>query len=368
MKKEKLKIIRFSPKGENSFFDDVHSQVTDYFETNNISPYGNKTMWFKTAFMLLLYFIPYVLIVSGIASFNTSFYLAMWALIGLGICGIGTAVMHDANHGSYSPNKKVNRTISYVLEVIGGYSVNWRIQHNILHHTYTNIPDLDEDIETSKFLRFSPNQPKKWYHRYQYIYAWLFYSLLTFFWMTGKDYVKAVKYRNHDLLIKEKVTFRKALVMITVCKLAFVSYALVLPLLFSGMPASLTIAGFFIMHAVGGLALACVFQPAHVIHTSDYAVPVTINGKETMENSWAVHEILNTSNFAMKNKALTWFIGGLNHQIEHHLFSGICHVHYSKIAPIVRAAAVKHGIPYNEVKTFSGALIKHTQMLKQLGK
>ena len=367
MKKEKLKIIRFSPKGENSFFDDVHDRVNEYFEQNNISPHSNAEMWLKTGFMLTLYFVPWIVIISGLAAGNLWLFYGMWALIGLGICGIGTSVMHDANHGSYSASKNVNRTISYVLEVIGGYSVNWRIQHNILHHTYTNIPELDEDIETSKLLRFSPNQDKQWFHKYQYIYAWFFYSILTLFWMTAKDYIKAAKYKKYDLLVKEKVSYTKALVNITLCKTLYTSYILVLPIVFSGMPWYVVVAGFFIMHAVAGLSLSCVFQPAHVIETSEYAVPVIKNGKEYMENSWAVHEIVNTSNFAQNNRILTWFIGGLNHQIEHHLFSGICHVHYSKISPIVKATAIEHGIPYNQVATFRGAISRHVKMLKKLG-
>ena len=181
MKAEKLEIVRFASKGKDSFFDTVVARVNAYFEENNISPYANREMWIKTAVMLLLYIIPYIFIVAGAGANNLWLFLSFWLLMGLGMSGIGTSVMHDANHGTYSPDKKVNGFISYILEVIGGYAVNWRIQHNVLHHTYTNVTGLDEDIDAMGLIRLSPNQPRRRYHRYQHIYAWFFYMIMTLF-------------------------------------------------------------------------------------------------------------------------------------------------------------------------------------------
>jgi len=148
MKVEKLNIVRFAPKGENSFYDTVVAKAKAYFEANNISPYANTDMWVKTIIILLLYLVPYTLIVTGLGAASTWLFFGLWFLMGIGMSGIGTAIMHDANHGTYSPNRRVNNFISHILEIIGGYSVNWRIQHNVLHHTYTNLEGLDEDIDT----------------------------------------------------------------------------------------------------------------------------------------------------------------------------------------------------------------------------
>ncbi len=169
MKIEKLDLVRFAPKGRDSFYDAVVNKVTAYFETHLISPYANTAMWVKTIVMLLLYFTPYMLIVSGLGAGSLWLFFGLWFLMGMGMSGIGTAVMHDANHGTYSPNKKVNNFISHILEIIGGYTVTWRIQHNVLHHTYTNVAGLDEDIDSIVLLRLSPRQPRYWFHRYQYI-------------------------------------------------------------------------------------------------------------------------------------------------------------------------------------------------------
>jgi linoleoyl-CoA desaturase len=367
MKTEKLNIVRFAPKGSDSFFEAAVARVNNYFTSGNISPYANNSMWLKTGVMLTLYFLPYILLVTGTGSHNVWIFLGLWFLMAWGMVGIGTSVMHDAHHGTYSPNKKINNFIGYILELIGGYTVTWKIQHNVLHHTYTNIAGLDEDIDSIKYLRFSPNQPRRWYHRYQYIYAWFFYMIMTLFWMTAKDYLQVFRYRQHDLLVKQKVSLPQAVFRITLYKVFYYGYILVLPIVFSGQPWYLVIAGFLLMHFIAGIVLSCVFQPSHVMETSAYAMPVTIEGTKRMEDSWAVHELANTTNFAPDNKLLSWFIGGLNYQIEHHLFTGVCHVHYKKIAPIVKATAADFGLPYHEERTFLNALNGHAKMLKMLG-
>jgi linoleoyl-CoA desaturase len=365
---EKLKIVRFAPRGEDSFFERVIAQVDSYFEKNHISPYANAEMWVKTTVMLLLYFVPYLAMVTGIGAVNIFLFYGLWLLMAFGMVGIGTSVMHDANHGAYSANKKVNNFISRILDVIGGYTVTWRIQHNVLHHTYTNIAGLDEDLGNIKLLRFSPHQPRHWYHRYQYIYAWFFYMLMTLFWMTAKDYLQVVRYRQHDLLIKQKVSLRMALVRITLYKLFYYSYIIVLPILFSGMPWYHVIFGFLLMHFVAGFCLSCIFQPAHIVASSGFALPLSGDVKKEMANSWAIHEVANTSDFAPNNRLLSWFIGGLNYQVEHHLFTGICHVHYSRLAPIVKSVCDSYNLPYHVEPTYLKALSDHLKMLKKLGR
>jgi linoleoyl-CoA desaturase len=364
---QKLDIVRFAPKGEDSFYDAVVEKVTAYFKDNNISPYANTEMWVKTVAMLLLYCIPYILMVLGFGADNLWVFFGLWFVMGWGMSGIGTSVMHDANHGTYSPDKRVNNFISYILEVIGGYRVTWRIQHNVLHHTYTNVAGLDEDIDSIVLLRLSPRQPWHWFHRYQYIYIWFFYAMMTIFWMTIKDYLQVVKYKQHDLLIKQKVSLRQAIFRITLYKLFYYAYIIVLPIIFSGQPWYFVVLGFLLMHVTSGLFLSCIFQPSHIMEASPFASPVTTDGKRQMENSWAVHELLNTTDFAPDSRILSWFIGGLNYQIEHHLFSGVCHVHYRRIAPIVKAQTAAFGLPYHLQPTFLRALWEHGKMLKKLG-
>ncbi|MBI2270907.1 MAG: acyl-CoA desaturase [Bacteroidetes bacterium] len=324
-------------------------------------------MWVKTIVILLLYFVPYTLMTIGLAAGQPWLFFGLWFLMAWGMIGIGTSVMHDANHGTYSANKKVNSFIGYILELIGGYTVTWKIQHNQLHHTYTNIAGLDDDLDSIKLLRFSPRQPRYWFHRYQHIYVWFFYMIMTLFWMTAKDYRQVVRYKQHDLLTKHKVSLKQALFRITMYKLFYYAYIMVLPILFSGMPWYYVLYGFLLMHFTAGLFLSCIFQPSHIVEASTFELPVDTNGRR-MEESWAIHEVENTTDFAPNNRILTWFVGGLNFQIEHHLFTGICHVHYPKLAPIVKIAADDFGIPYHVEPTFWQALRGHVRMLKKLGR
>jgi linoleoyl-CoA desaturase len=357
--------VKFAPKGENSFYDAVKSRVDNYFTSNNIDQHANTEMRIKTITMLSLYFVPYLFIVTGMAAFSGWLFIGLWMVMGVGIVGIGTGIMHDSNHGAYSENKTLNTFLGNVLNLVGGYALNWRIQHNILHHTYTNLNGLDEDIDAGMIIRMSPRKPYRNFYRYQHIYAWGLYTLMNLFWVTAKDFKQLVRYDKIGLLRNQKTTLRKTTTELALIKVFYVVYMLVLPIMFSGVAWYMVAIGFVAMHMIAGFSLACIFQPAHVVETSDYAEP---NDEKRMENAWAVHQVLNTIDFAPKSKIASWFMGGLNYQIEHHLFPQVCHMHYPKIAPIVRETILEYGMPYNVVPTFAGALVEHYKMLKELSK
>lgn len=364
MKKEKLSIVKFAPKGQDNFHDAVKARVEEYFSSTNTSKLYNSTMVIKTIAMLSMYFVPYILIVTGVASFSNWFFYGLWILMGIGVAGIGTSVMHDSNHGAYSDNKNVNKFLGSLLNYLGGYSRNWRIQHNILHHTYTNVDGLDEDIDAGILLRMSPNKRHINLHKYQHWYAWLLYGIMNVYWVTVKDYKNLLKYGKNGLIKKEKVTLTRALAELTFYKIIYFGYTIALPIILTNIPWYHVVGGFIVMQLVAGLLLACIFQLAHVMETSEYALPQENN---KMENSWAVHQLYNTTNFAPNNKLLSWYIGGLNYQIEHHLFPHICHVHYPKLSKIVAEVAAEHNVPYNVQPSFRKALRVHAQMLKSLG-
>jgi linoleoyl-CoA desaturase len=361
----KKQIVKFAPKSKDGFHDVLKSRVNDYFETNNLSPYSNSKMYIKTAIMLSMYFVPYLVIVSGLASSSIFLFYGLYALMGCGIVGIGTSVMHDSNHGAYSENKFLNRTLGAVLNLLGGYALNWRIQHNILHHTYTNIQGLDEDIEAGKGLRMTPDKPLMKFHRYQHIYAWGLYCLMNVYWIIAKDYKMLFQYSKNGMLQNQKTTLGKTVLELSLLKVLYIAYMVVLPIIFSGFAWYHIVFGMLIMHIIAGFSLAVIFQPAHVVETSDYAPP---SDDRKMENSWAVHQVRNTADFAPNNKFVSWYIGGLNFQIEHHLFPHVCHVHYPEIAKIVAKTANEFDIPYHVMPTFRSAIYAHGKMLKYLGR
>jgi linoleoyl-CoA desaturase len=354
--------IRFG-SARADFFSTLNQRVNEYFKSNNISRYANAEMKFKTLFMYSLYLIPYLLMITGTVSNPLVMFLSC-LIMGVGLAGIGLSVMHDANHGGYSNKAWVNNLLGYSLNLVGGSAFNWKVQHNVLHHTYTNIHDVDEDISPRGVLRMTPHGDWKAIHQFQHMYAWFFYGLMTLVWVLVKDFVRITKYHKDGLVKKQKANITTEWIILIVTKLFYISYIVVLPLTVLEITWWQLLIGFVGMHYVAGFILAIIFQPAHVIEGTEYPLP---NEEGRMENNWAIHQLHTTTNFANKNMLLSWYVGGLNFQVEHHLFPNICHVHYRKISSIVKETAQEYGLPYKAEPTFIGALIGHAKLLKQLG-
>jgi len=358
-----LSDIKFNRAQHKDFMRVLRTRVNDYFQENNISRYADARMVVKTIVLILSFLVPYTFILSGLAS-NVWSILACWIIMAFATAGIGFSVMHDANHGAYSRSQAVNKVLGFLMNFIGGSAVNWRIQHNILHHSYTNVHGMDEDIDAGKILRFSPHQERYWFHRFQHIYAWFFYGLMTMMWITTKDFRQLIRYRKNGLLEAQKINFGLAFFELALIKAIYYTYMLFLPMLLAGIPWWMTLAFFLLFHFILGMTTACVFQTAHVMDEAEYPVP---DQDGNMENSWAIHQLLTTANFAPDSRVLSWFIGGLNYQIEHHLFPNICHIHYPKISKIVKETTQSFGLPYYIQPTFLAALANHARMLRQLG-
>jgi linoleoyl-CoA desaturase len=355
--------VKFNNNSNTVFITDLRSRVSDYFKTRNISTYGNASMYFKSVMMITAYLIPYfILLLAGIS--NVWLTGALWVSMGFASAGIGLSIMHDANHGSYSKNKKVNKVLGFLLNFIGGSSSNWKLQHNYLHHSFTNIEGMDEDIDPGIVMRFSPHSERLKIHRFQHIYGWFLYGLMTLSWVTAKDYVQLKRFRDTQILEKQSKSFPFLLTELTISKIIFYGYLLVLPILLSPVSWWITVLFFVMMQFIQGFLLTIVFQPAHVMQSSEYPLP---DDEGNIENNWAIHQLLTTTNFAPRSKLFSWYVGGLNFQIEHHLFPNICHVHYKKISSIVKQTAQEYGIPYHVKQTFWDAITEHYRMLKYLG-
>jgi linoleoyl-CoA desaturase len=356
------KVVKFNTTEQPEFFSVLRKRVNQHFEDNGISKMANTEMVLKTIFMILLYFVPMALMftqtVSGLWPI-----MGLWAIMGLGMAGIGLSIMHDANHGAYSKNKSVNTVLGFLINFLGAYHANWIIQHNVLHHSFTNIDQFDEDIG-NPVMRFTPDQEWKPVFRFQAFYAPFMYSIMTLYWFLSKDFERIFRYHKADLLRTQGLTLRSALLTAGFHKLWYVSLTLILPIIVVELPWWQTILGFLLMHAITGLSLALIFQPAHVVEGTEF---FEVSETGTVENNWAIHQLKTTSNFAHDAKIFSWFVGGLNHQVEHHLFPKICHVHYKDIAKIVEKTALEYNVPYHNHKTFFGAVKSHFTLLNQLG-
>lgn len=360
----KATYVRFDRGSANDFYQTLKARVNEYFESQNLSKYSNAPMVVKSIVLIAVYLVPYFLIVTGVAA-NYFLLALLWALMGLGMAGVGFNVMHDANHGSYSRHQWINEILGRFLNLLGGNAMNWRIQHNVLHHSYTNIHGLDEDIEVGPYLRFSPDQPWYKFHRYQHIYIWVLYTMLTLLWITDKEFKQLVKWKNTGFIESQGRTFWGMMWELIASKIFYYFIFLALPLVFSPAPWWLTLAFFVGMHMIAGFISSVIFQLAHVVPDAEFPLP---DEKGNMENSWAVHQLATTCDFAPKNKILSWYIGGLNFQVVHHLFPNICHIHYPKLAKIVEDTAREFGLRYHVQPSFRRAVYHHTRLLKQFGR
>lgn len=358
------KVIRFN-NTNRQFYTELKKRVDAYFKDNKISKSGNLNMYLKTAFMFSAYFVPYFLITLNVFD-SKLIWLLLAVVMGFAMAGIGLCVMHDANHGSYSKNTKFNRFLGFItISFIGGHSLNWRIQHNVIHHTYTNVHEIDEDIAPPGFMRFEPHAKHKWIHKLQFIYAWFFYGMMTLMWSTTKDFKQLMRYSKKGHLKTANTTFATELTLIILSKILYYSYLLIPFFLVKEMTILNWLVGFVIMHYLAGLVLAMIFQPAHVVEDTEFPLPTE---EGNIENHWAEHQLRTTMNFATGDPIFSWLVGGLNHQVEHHLFPTICHVHYPKISKIVKETAKEFNLPYLDKKTFAGALWSHEKVLYKLGR
>jgi linoleoyl-CoA desaturase len=354
--------VRFisTDKHEKQFVYDLRKKVNAYFKSNHISPKANASMVIKTSVLISSYIVPFLLIL--FIPMNPWLALGLTVLMGLGIAGVGMGVMHDACHGAYSKKHWVNHLLAGTLYLLGSNVLNWKIQHNVLHHTYTNISGLDEDIDDKGPIRLSENKPLKWYHKYQFIYAFAFYGLMTITMLTN-DFTRLYKYHKAGLVQSQNKKMAAEFIKMLLRKIVYLSIIFGLPLWFTNFSFWQILLGFFVMHWTASIILSFVFQMAHVVEGADQPVL-----ESNMPIDWSVHQLHTTSDFARNNKFITWYVGGLNFQIEHHLFPNICHVHYKQLAPIVEQTAKEYGIYYNLKPSFNSALLSHIYRLKELGK
>ena len=352
---------KFSKTDSKVFGKEVNARVNELFVKENITHLANRGMILKTLLSFGFYMGIYLLIILGGVE-NLLALLVLWVLLGFGQGFVGMCIMHDKVHGAYVKSFWGNILLEIPIVSIGVESLIWKIEHNIMHHNYTNIDGLDQDIYNRGVFRFSKHHPRRWYHRYQHIYATFFYSLMIMEWMTVKDFLKLVKYKKMGFFKTNPEAIQRALIIIAK-KSVFFTLFLVIPLYVIDRPAELVSLMFLTMLAVAGIYMTIIFQLAHVVPHTYFPETEENNGE-----NWHIHQMKTTSNFANNNRFITFILGGLNYQIEHHIQPGMCHVHYPKISKIVKSTAAEFGIPYYTYRSVWEAISMHYGLLRKLGR
>ncbi len=343
-----------------TFFPALKKEIDAYFAQNSLKKTGNWRLYSKTIILVSTSVILYALLLfvpmPGIAGILLS------GLFGFVLALIGFNVMHDACHGSYSTNGRVNELLGYTLNALGGNSFMWKQKHNIIHHTYTNVDGMDDDIAKSPFIRMCSTQ--KWVpaHKVQHLYLSFLYAVSTLFWIFWQDFYKYFTKKVYTS--KLPAMSRKDHLIFWTSKALYIVFYIALPIMLHGWLHWLV--AYLVLNAVMGLTLSVIFQLAHVVEETEFTY-VGIDDAVKIENEWAVHQVKTTANFSPGSRIVTYLAGGLNYQIEHHLFPRISHIHYPALSPIVKRKCEEFNLPYLSNPSFFTALSSHFRLIKELG-
>lgn len=341
------------------FSKTLKQRVDGYFKSNSLKFSGNSSLYSKTIILLTLAVACYVSLLYGALPIAAS--LGICIVLGFTMAAIGFNVMHDGGHGSYSSKPWVNEIMVLSLNLMGGNAYLWKQKHNVAHHNFTNIEGLDDDIDLEPFLRVNSQAPMKGYHKFQHIYSWVLYAFTYLAWVFYLDFRKYFTGKIATMTFKKMST--KEHVIFWISKLLYVYLFIVLPIQVLGVVNALI--GYAIVSFVTGIVISVVFQLAHIVECASFPVP---DDQHKLQSNWDVHQLQTTVNFATKSRLVSWFVGGLNFQVEHHLFPKISHIHYPAISAIVKSTCKEFGIPYHEYGTVAEAIASHLRYLKVAGR
>lgn len=349
--------LRFA--SDEGFLTELRRRVEEYFHTMGRRQRDCLPMYVKTAIILSWLTASYVLLVFVAAGWWQ--YLLLPIFLGLAMAAVGFNIQHDAGHGAYSRYRWVNKLGAMTLDLIGGSSYLWHWKHGVFHHTYVNITGHDSDIDLGMIGRLSPHQKRWQFHRWQHLYLWVAYGLMAIRWHLYGDFRDVIT----GAIGTQRIPRPKGwdLVGFIAGKLTFLSLAFAIPMLWHPWWGVLLF--YAVVTVVVGIVLSVVFQLAHAVEESDFPMP----DEKTLclPHSWAVHQTQTTVDFAPKSRVLAWLLGGLNFQIEHHLFPQICHVNYPALAPIVEQTCKEFGVKYAVHRTFRSGMASHYRWLRRMG-
>jgi len=343
---------------EKSFQRHLQARVESRLAALGRSRFGGARFYGKAALVLLWAGLSY----AGLVAASRPWRALPFAIsLGLALAAIGFNVAHDGNHGAGSPSKRVNRLLGAALDLLGGSSYVWRWKHNVFHHSFPNVDGLDDDIDLGALCRMSRHQPLRAFHRWQHAYMWVLYGLIVPKWQLWDDFAALARGRIGDNQFPRPRG--RELALFAGGKLTFLAWAFVVPALSHGLPAVLLF--YAVVAAVEGLALSIVFQLAHC---NEETRAFSREEAGDADQEWAVHQVETTADFARENRLLTWYAGGLNHQIEHHLLPRVRHVHMPAIREVVEQVCREHGVRYRAHPTTWGALSSYYAWLRSLGR
>ena len=344
---------------DNSFQVELRRRVDEYFRHTGRRQRDCPQMYLKTGIILTAFFGLYLLLVLVAATWWQALPLAF--LLGLSMAAIGFNIEHDGGHQSYSNHSWVNRLMAMTLDLIGASSYVWHWKHGVVHHTYTNVTGHDADIDLGFVGRLTPHQQRLRFHRWQHFYLWPLYGVNVIKWHLYDDFRDVILGRiGSHRMPRPK---RWELVSFICAKALLLTMAFAVPLLLHRL--WIVFLFYAVTVTVAGVVVSVVFQLAHCVEEAEFPLPG--EGSGLVENSWAIHQVETTVNFARRSRVESWLLGGLNFQIEHHLFPKVCHVNYPAISKLVEQTCRDFGVKYKEHRTFRAGIVSHFRWLRRMG-
>jgi linoleoyl-CoA desaturase len=224
------------------------------------------------------------------------------------------------------------------------------------------VDGIDDDIEIKPYMRMCTSQKRMALHKIQHYYFWFLYTLLHLMWVFYNDYRKYFtgkigEFPIKKMSIKQHISFWAA-------KAGYLFMFAIVPIMRVGFER--WVVGFLIASMITGFVLSIVFQLAHTVEETSF--PGVNEKSNHIENEWAIHQVNTTADFATRSKLVSWLVGGLNFQVEHHLFPKISHIHYPAINKIIRETCAAYGLVYLENKTVASAIVSHVNHLREMGR
>lgn len=344
---------------DNTFQKELRRRVDDYFRQSGRRERDCPAMYLKTGIILSAFVGFYLLLVLVAATWWQALPLAF--VLSLTVAAIGFNIEHDGGHHAYSDKPWINRVMAMTLDLIGGSSYVWHWKHGVVHHTYVNITGHDADIDVSFFGRLTPHQKRYRFHRWQQFYLWPLYGVNVIKWHLYDDFRDVVLGRIGRTRMPRPNGWD--LVRFVGGKMLFLTLAFGLPLLFH--PIWMVLLFYVMVVSLAGVVVSVVFQLAHCVEEAEFPLPR--EDSPSIENTWAVHQVETTLDFARTSRVESWLLGGLNFQIEHHLFPRVCHVNYPAISNLVEQTCRDFGVRYNAHSSFRAGLASHFRWLRRMG-
>jgi linoleoyl-CoA desaturase len=347
------------PPDQTGFHSELRNRVDAYFETSGRKERDCWQMYLKVATVFAWYVVSYVLLVFVATSWWQAIPLAF--SLAFAMAAIGFNIQHDGGHSAISRYRWVNKIAAMSLDLIGASSYLWHWKHVIFHHTYVNITGVDADIEIGKLVRFSPHQKRSHWHRWQHVYLWPLYGIMASRWHLMGDFqdIYNGKIGPHSIPRPKGLD----LAIFIVGKLTSVCLLLAMPMFFHDW--WVVVLYYILVTGVIGMTLSIVFQLAHCVEEAEF--PLADTATHRLEDTWAMHQVKTTVDFSRDSKVISWLLGGLNFQIEHHLFPRVCHTNYPALSRIVEKTCQEYGVKYSVHPTFGAGLRSHYQWLHRMG-